>query len=195
MSVIPSTPRTLLDCLARDGALADAKWVEFDRMYRPVVRFFIRQRFSSLVDDAEDIAQDAMVKLVAQFRARTYDPARAKFRTYLAAIVYNIAVDYLRRQRRDRALDIAQLDWMGASPPPGSAVMERQWKEACYEAARKHVLEQVLLPDGYREIYLDAEKGAKSSDVAQRHKVKPSLVRQVKHRVGAMIGDYLKLLL
>ena len=192
MKTPPDTPKTLLDQLARKGELEEAKWTEFDRLYRPVIRFFIRQKFHTLANDCEDIAQDVMMRLVELLRSRKYDSARAKFRTYLYAIVYNIAVDYLRSRKRAEALDLAELDWMGRTPPTGAEVMERQWKEACYEAARKHVLERVPLADGHREIYLEAEKGRKSAEIAAAHSVSPALVRQVKHRVSGMIREYMK---
>ena len=61
MSVIPATPKTLLDQLSRRGELDEIKWQEFDRLYRPVVGFFLRQKFHSLISDYEDITQETMV--------------------------------------------------------------------------------------------------------------------------------------
>lgn len=194
MSAIPDTPKTLLKQIAERGELDDAKWFEFDRMYRPVIRFFIRQKFYSLVNDYDDISQDVMVRLVRELRSKKYDASRARFRTYLYAIVYNMAVDYLRERKVAEKANLESIDWMNVSPPTGLEVLERQWKESCYEAARKHVLEHVPLPDGYREIYLDIEKGQKPARIAETHSVSPVLVRQVKHRVSEMIKEYMGLL-
>lgn len=99
MSAIPDTPKTLLKQIAERGDLDDAKWFEFDRLYRPVIRFFMRQKFFSLVSDYDDIVQDVMVRLVRELRSKKYDASRARFRTYLYAIVYNMAVDYLRERK------------------------------------------------------------------------------------------------
>ena len=194
MSAIPDTPKTLLKQIAERGDLDDAKWFEFDRMYRPVIRFFIRQKFYSLVNDYDDIAQDVMVRLVRELRSRKYDASRSRFRTYLYAIVYNMAVDYLRERKVAEKVNLESIDWMNVSPPTGLEILERQWKESCYEAARKHVLEHVPLPDGYREVYQDIEKGRKPAEIAASHSVSPALVRQVKHRVAEMIKEYMKLL-
>jgi len=194
MSKIPDTPKTLLDQLAVRGGLEDMKWLEFDRLYRPVIKFFLRQKFYSLVEDYDDIAQDVMVRLVRELRFGKYDSARARFRTYLYAIVYNIAVDYLRMRKRAEGIDLVSLEWMGRTPPTGYDVMERQWREACYEAARKHVLERVPLAEGYREIWLDIEHGLKPAEIAKSRSASPALVRQVKHRVAGMIREYMKLL-
>ena len=194
MSVIPDTPKTLLKQIAERGDLDDAKWTEFDRLYRPVIRFFMRQKFYSLVSDYDDIAQDVMVRLVRELRSKKYNASRARFRTYLYAIVYNMAVDYLRERKTVESVTLDKVDWMQSETPTGYEIMERQWKEACYEAARKHILEHVPLSDGYRDIYLEIEKGKKPAQIAKIHSVSPALVRQVKHRVSEMIKEYMKLL-
>ena len=194
MSAIPDTPKTLLDQIAVRGGLDEAKWQEFDRLYRPVIRFFIRQKFFSLVNDYDDISQDVMMRLVKELRAKRYDSSRARFRTYLYAIVYNIAVDYLRERSRADSLQLEHVEWMGRPQTTALEAMERQWRESCYEAARKHVLEHVWLPAGYREIYLDVETGKRPGEIAQTHSVTAALVRQVKHRVSEMIREYVKFL-
>ena len=192
MSAIPDTPKTLLDQIAVRGGLDEAKWQEFDRLYRPVIRFFIRQKFYSLVNDYDDISQDVMMRLVRELRAKRYDSTRARFRTYLYAIVYNIAVDYLREKNRAKGLRLEHVEWMERPQTTALETMERQWKESCYEAARKHVLEHVSLPAGYREIYLDVEKGLRPVEIAKTRSVTAALVRQVKHRVAEMIKKYMK---
>lgn len=194
MSAIPNTPKTLLKQIAEHGDLDDAKWAEFDRLYRPVIRFFVRQKFYSIVSDYDDIAQDVMVRLVRELRSNKYNSSRARFRTYLYAIVYNMAVDYLRERKTVESVTLDKVDWMQSETPTGYEIMERQWKEACYEAARKHVLEHVSLPDGYREVYLGIEKGFKPAEISAWCDVSPALVRQVKHRVSEMIRGYMKLL-
>lgn len=194
MSAIPDTPKTLLDQIAVRGELDDAKWQEFDRLYRPVIRFFIRQKFYSLVNDYDDISQDVMMRLVRELRAKRYDSTRARFRTYLYAIVYNIAVDYLREKNRAKGLRLEHIEWMERPQTTALETMERQWKESCYEAARKHVLEHVALPNGYREVYLGVEKGLKPTEIAKAQSVTAALVRQVKHRVAELIKEYMKFL-
>ena len=194
MSAMPDTPKTFLDRIAVRGDLDEVEWHEFDRIYRPVIRFFIRQKFHSLVNDYDDISQDVMVRLVQELRARRYDPARARFRTYLSAIVYNIAVDYLRERSRADKIRLEPVDWLSRQPTSALEMMERQWREACYEAARKHILEHVPLADGYREIYQDVEKGVKPKEIAKSRFISTALVRQVKHRVTEMIKEHIKLL-
>ena len=194
MSAIPDTPKTLLDQIAVRGELDEAKWQEFDRLYRPVIRFFIRQKFHSLVNDYDDISQDVMMRLVRELRAKRYDSTRARFRTYLYAIVYNIAVDYLREKNRAKSLRLEHVEWMERPQTTALEAMERQWRESCYEAARKHVLEHVSLPNGYREVYQDVEKGLKPAEIAKARSVTAVLVRQVKHRVAELIKEYMKFL-
>ena len=87
--IIPETPKTLLDELSRQGELDELKWRQFDDIYRPVVAFFIQQRFATLSAAADDIVQDTMARLVAVLREGKYRRDRSRFRTYLAALVHN----------------------------------------------------------------------------------------------------------
>lgn len=49
-------------------------------------------------DDAEDIAQEAFIK--AYMDLSRYDPAKARFSTWLYKIATNLSLDYLRQQKR-----------------------------------------------------------------------------------------------
>lgn len=49
-------------------------------------------------DEAEDIAQEAFIK--AYVDLHRYDPAKARYSTWLYKIATNLALDYLRKQKR-----------------------------------------------------------------------------------------------
>jgi RNA polymerase sigma-70 factor, ECF subfamily len=58
-------------------------------------------------DEAEDIAQEAFVK--AYLQLKKFDPHRARFSTWLYKIATNLALDYLRRNKRHVAVDDVEL--------------------------------------------------------------------------------------
>ena len=144
MSLFPDTPKTLLDELALDKEMDEAKWRRFDEMYRPVVTAFIVQRFPTAAHEAEDVAQETMARLSAAIRERRYEAERGRFRTFLGAIASNLVVDILRRHARYANLPFETVDWVSPSSAdaPALALLDRQWKEAVYRAARRHVLMQ-----------------------------------------------------
>ena len=192
MTDTPDTPHTLLDELARDGAFDDSKWRQFDELYRPVVAFFLLQRFPSLAGDCDDLVQDVMVKLVEQLRKGGYERDRGRFRTWLAAIVHNLAADKLRRMKRFAEVVPEDVDWFAPQMATAREQLDRQWDEARYRAARHHVLHHVPLPPHYAETFRALEKGASPREIARRFGVAETFVRQAKHRVSEAISAMLR---
>ena len=190
MPLFPDTPMTLLGELALKGALDEEKWRRFDELYRPVVCEFLLQRFPSLAESVEDLAQDTMIRLVATLREGRYDVARSRFRTYLGVVAFNLAVNALRRDSRYAALPLETIDWAGGgvAENPVCRVVDRQWQEACYRAARRHVLHHMPLPPRYAEVWRALEKGEGAESIAARLGVSAAFVRQVKHRVTKLIA-------
>ena len=190
MPVFPDTPKTLLGELALKGALDEEKWRRFDELYRPVVREFLVQRFPSLARDADDLVQETMVRLVRTLREGRYDVERARFRTFLAVVAFNLAANALRRDARYAALPLETVDWAAERPVPSAAceVIDRQWREACYRAARRHVLQHMPVPPRYAEVWRALEKGEGAESIAARLGVSAAFVRQVKHRVTKLIA-------
>lgn len=194
MEIFPNTPKTLLDELALAESLDEAKWCQFDARYRPVIRFFLLQRFPTLQSECDDLVQETMCRLVAVVREGQYDRARARFRTFISAVVNNIAVDILRRQTRYAAIPLETVEWLhpDSSDHAVFAQLDTQWQEASYAAARWQVLHKMVLPPHYAEVWRALEHGAKPADIANRFGVTATFVRQVKHRVTRLISDQLE---
>lgn len=195
MSAIPDTPKTLLDELARGEVLDEFKWQQFDTLYRPVVTFFLVQRFSILANESDDLAQDIMVRLVDVLRNNRYDAGRARFRTYLRTLVANTAIDRIRRLQRFAEIPLDTLDWSGTATSENDLrFLDQQWAESCYQAARQHVLRKTPLAESHREIYLALERGESAKDLAMRFNVSPAAIRQIRHRIEQAINAYARTL-
>lgn len=190
MPLFPDTPKTLLDELALAKGMDEAKWRRFDDLYRPVVAAFVSQRYPILADETEDVVQETMARLATTLRERRYDAERGRFRTFLGALTNNLVVDILRRRKRFANLPLDTVDWVSPQPADASALalLDRQWQEACYKAARRHVLRHVPLPPHYADVWRALEKGEPPAAIAARLGVTPAFVRQVKHRVGTLIS-------
>ena len=192
--IIPETPKTLLDELSRQGELDELKWRQFDDIYRPVVAFFVQQRFATLSAASDDIVQDTMARLVAVLREGKYRRDRSRFRTYLAALVHNCCIDQMRKaaRRREVPIDSVNLDDISAERASQDTFshLDRQWAEACYSAARRHVLEHVPLDPLHKKIFLESEQGRTSNDISEENGVSPAAVRQIKHRISTLITSY-----
>lgn len=93
---IPSTHVSLLDDLRATDRRDDA-WAAFHLRYRDVIFGWCLRR-GLPADDAEDLTQDALLKLFQRLPRYCHDPARGQFRGWLKTVVGNILTDYWRRQ-------------------------------------------------------------------------------------------------
>ncbi len=94
---IPSTHISLLCELGKSGR--DESWTVFHARYRGVIFGWCLRRGLS-PDDAEDLTQDALLKLFQQLPQYRHDPARGQFRSWLKTVVNNALTDFWRRQQR-----------------------------------------------------------------------------------------------
>src|SRR5262245_138702 len=93
----PSTHLSLLAAML-GGPGRDGAWETFEARYAPLIRTWCARR-GLRGADADDLTQDSLLKLFQ--RLPTYDRTRGRFRDWLAALVRNAALDFLRaRQRR-----------------------------------------------------------------------------------------------
>lgn len=91
-------------------------------------------------DDAEDIAQEAFVR--GYLEMRKYDPAKARFSTWLYKIATNLALDHLRKYKRKMTVeDVEAL---------AEATMPTYLEDEERDAIRKAV--ESLVPPEYRRV-------------------------------------------
>ena len=187
MSKIPTTPKELVDALQSADEIDNAHWLQFDALYRPVIRLFLEQKFGALVaTDAEDLAQDVMVKLVETFKKGLYEKSKGRFRRYLAAMVSNCAVNALRRRQPERwqsleTIDLEQLD----NPSRNRAYdqLERQWQEALYQRMTQLYFTRFAHDPTDRAVWEAYRRGESSAETARRIGKTAEAVRQQRKRI------------
>jgi RNA polymerase sigma-70 factor (ECF subfamily) len=97
-----ATPETRASLLIRIRNPADqAAWQNFVEIYRPVIVRLARKQGMQEAD-ANDIAQQVLFAVAKAVEQREHDPKRAKFRTWLRAVVHNAILNTLTRGKPDR---------------------------------------------------------------------------------------------
>lgn len=91
-------------------------------------------------DEAEDIAQEAFVK--AYIQLKNFDPRRARFSTWLYRIASNLAIDYLRKNKRHIIVDDIEMVAEVSMP----VYLEEEQKQEVRAAVAK------LRPPEYRQV-------------------------------------------
>lgn len=187
MAKVPATPKELIAALQSNGEIDNARWGQFDTLYRPVIRIFLEQKFGALVADAaEDLAQDVMVKLVDAFKKGLYTETKGRFRRYLAAMVSNCAVNALRRRQPERwqsleTIDLETLD----DPTLGRAYdqLELQWHEALYQRMTQLYFTHFAHDPTDRAVWDAYRHGESSTETAQRLGKTAEAIRQQRKRI------------
>jgi RNA polymerase sigma-70 factor (ECF subfamily) len=100
---VSSFPDTRYSLIARLERIDDAEaWREFLAIYRPVVYRLARRRGLQHAD-AEDLSQQVFAAVGRAIRSFDPDPARGRFRSWLAKITQNAAINALTRRPPDTA--------------------------------------------------------------------------------------------
>ena len=99
MNVNPTlTSFTSLTLLGKIRDLSDQQaWSEFVRRYAPKI-FSWCKRFSLQDQDATDVTQQVLLKLVSAMESFEYDPSRGSFRGWLKTVTSNAVRDFCRKR-------------------------------------------------------------------------------------------------
>ena len=194
MADFPDTPATLLARIAVEvtGTADEAAWVRFFELYAPAIRKFAAGLGAQ--SDAEDVAQEIFLKLVAVLRKGGYNANVGKFRCYLAAMIRRELVSRWRKAQSRGAAANIPLDGLDVGdepsvPPEQAALIDAKWRLARHEAAVEHALSKTALSarscDIYRAYVLEERP---IDEVAERFGVTKNHIGQIKLRVGRMIA-------
>ena len=119
-----NTTRESLLIRIRDHENQDA-WVEFDVIYRPILRRFALER-QVPTDEVEDVVQDCMVAIQRHISAFDYDPRCGRFRAWLRTMVNN-RIFNIRRRRREQQVDSGHCKDLQTCGPGPQEVFELIW--------------------------------------------------------------------
>ncbi|MEM9645304.1 MAG: sigma-70 family RNA polymerase sigma factor [Planctomycetota bacterium] len=167
-----------MDELAQEPAAFDALFRHF---HPRLVRFLSKQLEGSLVD-AEDVAQEAMVKA---WRKRERFDARYQFSTWVYTIARRTAADHLRKNRRFENRDPQDFAAATTDSPSqsfdDSDSAEQIWKTA----------EQILSPRQYAAIWLRYGEEMSIKEVAKALSKTSVSTRVLLHRARTTLQSHL----
>jgi RNA polymerase sigma-70 factor (ECF subfamily) len=92
---VTHTTTALLQGLHEEGG--NAAWAVLDRRYRPIVTGLAR-RLGLSDQDAMDVAQDTMIRVLAEYRDGRYDRERGRMRSWLLSIARTRIADVHRKR-------------------------------------------------------------------------------------------------
>ncbi len=156
----PATRHSVVAALAgSDPVRAEAAWDALVRAYWRPVYVYLRHRWRAAPHDAEDFTQEFFARAHAKGFFDDFDPARARFRTYLRVCLDRFVLrerEAEGRLKRGGGAEHLSLDFAGAErelPAGGGpaadgdpdALFEREWVRALFadavEALRRQAAE------------------------------------------------------
>jgi len=194
-SEFKATSITLLKQIAMEKTGDDeSAWVRFWELYQPAMLVFARSLGGG--DEAEDIVQDVLAKLVDVLRHGRYERQDGSmFRSYLKTLIRRQLVDVYRRGKArgsGRNVELTEdiSDSVASETAEVGHAMDCEWAEACRNAVIEHVMTKTALSAQSKAVYRAyVLNGRDIGDVADEFGVSRNLVSQIKTRIDRMIED------
>jgi RNA polymerase sigma-70 factor (ECF subfamily) len=186
------TSLTLLERLQQNPDDPQA-WAIFVQRYQPRIRRWCVD-WGLQDTDADDVAQDVLVKLFAALRKFRYDPAQS-FRAWLKTVTQHAWSDFIAARRR-RPGQTSRIDTIVDSTEAQSD-LERQLDDAfdreLLEVAM-HRIKTRVKPATWEAFHLTAFEGLSGADAAQRLQMPVGHVFVAKHRIQKMLQEEVRTL-
>lgn len=184
------TQLTLINRLAKDTKSAhEEDWARFFDLYYPAMVKFAELHGGG--EASEDIAQDAIVKIVNAFRAGKYSRRPGiSFRAYLMTILRNeLSLAYWREQARGAGRKVEVDEASASEPEAAGAWLDVEWRIARHRAAVEHVLGRVVIAERSKQVYRAVViEGRSIAEVAAEFRLSRNEVSQIKLRMDRRIA-------
>jgi RNA polymerase sigma-70 factor (ECF subfamily) len=182
------TSLTLMMRVQQDPADPQA-WDEFVRRYQPIIRAWCL-RWGSQPSDADDVAQQVLLKLLGAMKKYRYDPD-AGFRGWLKTVTHNAWLDFVRSRRRTPGQDAECVAAVADSHDALSDLeqqMEKAFEEELLELAMRRAEERVK-PTTWEAFRLTHVENLSGAEAAERLNMPVSQVFVAKHRVVKLLKE------
>jgi RNA polymerase sigma-70 factor (ECF subfamily) len=185
---LPATSRTLLARLRNDPS-NEAAWDEFVEHYGRHIYRWCRQW--GLQDaDAEDVAQEILLKLARKLRDFVYDP-KSSFRGWLKTVAHHTWLDFINSQKRARAIANDQVwDLLQSVEAREDLIhkLEEAFDYELLEAAKVQVRLRVA-PHTWEAFRLATIEGLPVAEVASNVRMQVAMVYVAKSKVQKMLQE------
>ncbi len=187
------TSLTLLERLQKDPGDPHA-WNLFVERYQPRIRTWCLS-WGLQDSDADDVAQEVLVKLFAALGKFRYDPSRS-FRAWLKTVTQHAWSDFIAARRKDPGRNSDRIETIADSAEARSD-LERQLEDAfdreLLEVAMHRIKNRVkdATWDAFR---MTALEGLSGVDAASRLGIPVANVFVAKHRVQKMLQEEVRIL-
>lgn len=159
-------------------------WEEFVKYYERFI-FHVLHRMNVSAGDFDDLVQNILLKLWRSIAS--YNPGKARFRTWLGVVVRNAVYDQFTETKRHRKLQQQEFDFLQKlEEEPASEIeqiIEQEWAEYVTSLAMERI--QKLFSDEAVKSFTMSLDGTSAKDIAEELNLSPDSVYTLKSRVKA----------
>jgi RNA polymerase sigma factor (sigma-70 family) len=187
------TSLTLLERLQKNPDDPQA-WTLFVDRYQPRIRRWCIT-WGLQDSDADDVAQEVLVKLFAALRKFQYDPSRS-FRAWLKTVTQHAWSDFVAARRRHPTHTSAGIDTIADSSEAQSDLkqqLEDAFDRELLEVAMRRIKGRTK-PNNWEAFHLTAIEGLSGALAAQKLGMPVGHVFVAKHRVQKLLQDEVRTL-
>ena len=190
------TSATLLEALKT--AAHQTRWQEYVDRYRPLIVSFLRARGLD-GEEAEDIAQTALLEFSKAYRDGRYDATKGRLRSWLFGIVYRQLLSHWRSQgRRGRGMsELTTGALEEVADDVGEEALEERWEEQWRKAVLGQSLREIrgmVKAQTYAAFREFALKDRPAAEVAEELGMTENAVFGAKRRVLQRLREVLPLM-
>ncbi|MCM8529702.1 MAG: sigma-70 family RNA polymerase sigma factor [Lentisphaeraceae bacterium] len=171
------TRQTLL-LRVKDRANEEA-WTEFESYYRRYLYSILRRMNISPID-SEDISQQVLVKMWEKLPEFDIETRHSKFRSWLATVVRNQAINHLKKNKRHEHQELSDL-LPNSSQTELEQLIDKEWRRSILKQAW-HMIKEEFEEKTIRAFELSSS-GLSTAEVATKLGITESSVYSFKSRV------------
>lgn len=168
-------------------------WQEIHENYRRFIRYILGE-IGIDPDEAEDVSQEVLVTLTSSLPR--YDRTRAKFRTWLSALIRNVALAHLRAARtRRRYTERYQVDQQAILIESASeldSLIESEWETYVATIAMERV--RKVFKGQAIEVFELGLNGCPAADVAEQTGMAIASVYTMRKRVKKRLYQEIRII-
>ena len=179
MDIYFTTRRTFISRLQSGNG--DEQWEEFNKLYHPFI-LSVLGRLNFYSCETDDLVQAVMIQLWKSIQR--YDVERGKFRTWVATVVRNTAInEFDKKQRRKLPIEDSSPDQLLVSSPLSDfeKIVEEEWGEF----VSKYTLEQLgkIFTGKAIEAFIMSREDMSIEDISRKLEITPGSCRVLISRV------------
>ena len=185
---------TRLSLLQQISAGDDDGWAEADRLYGTMIRRWLRD-FSLSHDDADDICQEVMARLVKEISEFQHNGRVGAFRNWLRTTTVNLARNHLRKKNVSRGTGSSDVQQMLGQLQDPSSKLSKQFNLEHDRSVMRALLSKVrqqFEPVTVNMFQVHVVQGLSARETAERLEVPVASVHTAKSRVLRRLRELAK---